>query len=179
MDTKIMERSKMKKRERKTGRGSKIAIIVCSLVAIVALGIGVYFGAKAIYENGVSEGKIIEADEIAEKVKALGTAVSEKADFQKDVNAALADLPTEVNAEGIDAYIAKLTELGDKINTENVKSAVNEYLGKWQAFKETYASEDNAKITEEFNNLKTVSEDTAKQIKSLYDEAIKGAVQDL
>ena len=169
----------MKEKTRTTGRGRKVAIVICSVIAIAILGVGAYFGAKAIFENGINEGKIIEADEVAERVKALGAAVSEKANFQKNINEVFADLPAEVNTEGIDGYITKLTELGDKINVESVKTAINEYLSKWQAFKETYASEDNGKITEEFNALKTVSEDTAKQVKSLYDEAITNAVQGL
>ena len=169
----------MKNNVRKTGRGRKVALIICSIIAVAVLGVGAYFGAKAIYENGISEGKMIESDEIAERIKALGTAVSEKVDFQKNVNEIFAELPAEVNTEGIDGYIAKLTELSDKVNVESVKAVVAEYMNKWQAFKETYASEDNNKIAEEFNALKTVSEDTAKQIKSLYDEAVKNAIQEL
>ena len=169
----------MKKSIRKTGRAKKIILIICSMVVAVVLGVGVYFGAKAIYENGISKGKMIESDEIAERIKALGTAVSEKVDFQKNVNGVFAELPAEVNAEDIDGYIAKLTELSGKVNVEGVKTVIDDYLSKWQAFKETYASEDNGKITEEFNNLKTVSEDTAKQIKSLYDEAVKNAIREL
>ena len=155
-----------------------IAIVSCIAMAVV-LGVGIFFGARAIYDNGISTGRQIESDEIVNELKNLGTAISEKANFQQSISEVFKDLPAEVNAEGIDAYIAKLEEYTSNINTESVKNTLIEYLSKWKEFKDTYGSQDNDKITEAFNTLKTTASETATQIKTSYDEAIKNAVNNL
>lgn len=158
---------------------NKIVLIICSIVLAAMLGVGIYFGAKAIYNNGVQEGRWLAVEEVSDRVKALGVAVSEKVNFQKSISELFADAPKEMNTEAIDAYIAKLEELAGKAEVENVEAILQDYLGKWRTFKETYVSENNGQIEEAFNGLKSAAEDTAKQIKSQYDEAVKKAVQEL
>ena len=157
----------------------KIIIIIATAMATVVLGIGAYYGVRAIYNGGVTDGRQLESNDISDQLKALGTAVSEKTNFQQSINEAFADIPKELNTETIDTYIAKLEELVSKAKTEGVVAILQNYLGKWQAFKETYASENNGQIEEAFNGLKSTAEDTAKQIKTEYDAAIEKAVQEL
>lgn len=169
----------MKTAKRKNTNGKKIAIIICVIVVAIGLGVGAYFGARAIYDSGVADGRRLESDEISERVMMLGTAVSEKVNFQQAVSDVFKDSMAEVNNEGIEQYIGKLEELIDKIKVEPVQNTLKEYLEKWKALKETYASKDNNKIEESFNELKATAGDTAQKIKTLYDETIKKAIQDL
>ncbi|MBR3052089.1 hypothetical protein IKG60_00520 [Candidatus Saccharibacteria bacterium] len=159
-------------------KGSKI-IIVAVVVAVIVLGVGAFFGVRAIYDSGVADGRWLESDEIAERVRALGAAVSEKANFQQSINAIFADVPKELNVETIDTYIAKLEELVGKTKVESIETILQEYLGRWRTFKETYSGENNSQIEESFNGLKSITEDTAKKIKTQYDEAVTEAIRGL
>ncbi|MBQ3433054.1 hypothetical protein IJG22_02025, partial [Candidatus Saccharibacteria bacterium] len=149
------------------------------IVAITAVGVGLYFGGNAIYNAGINDGREAMSEEISENVNALGMAVAEKEAFRKELGSALSDIPAELNTEGIDEYIKKLNELIGKVEIEDVKTTLKEYLGKWQAFKETYASENNNEIGEKFNELKITAADTAKNLKSLYDDMIRRAIENL
>lgn len=160
-------------------RSSKKWIIMVSVVGVVLVGTGLFFGAKAIYNSGVNDGKRIESEESAERIHALGQAMREKANFQEKVTAVFNELSDEINSEDIDKYIENLGQLITQTANEDVKAILNEYLAKWQEFKEKYASEDNNKITESFNALKTTASEAAAKINDKYNEAIKAAIQDL
>ena len=157
----------------------KIVVAGACILLALGLGLGGYFGAKAIYENGIQTGRQQVIDETSDNVKELAMAVSEKTSFQQQISAMFTELPNEVNAESIDGYITQLTELIDKTNTEQVKVALTDYLKEWNKFKETYASEDNNTITESFNELKVTAKNTAASAKSLFDESIKAAIDSL
>ena len=156
-----------------------LSIIIIVSIALIGVGVGMYFGGNAIYDAGVSDGRTEMSEEVSENVKNLGTAVSEKEFFRKELSNVLSDIPAELNTEGIDEYIEKLNELIDKVEIEDVKSSLQEYLDKWQAFKETYASKNNNEISDKFNELKTTATDTAKNLKSLYDDKIREAIENL
>ncbi len=156
-----------------------ISIIIIAIVAITAVGVGLYFGGNAIYNAGINDGREAMSEEVSENVNALGMAVAEKEAFRKELGSVLSDIPAELNTEGIDEYIKKLNELIGKVEIEDVKTTLKEYLGKWQAFKETYASENNNEIGEKFNELKITAADTAKNLKSLYDDMIRRAIENL
>ncbi len=157
----------------------KIVLIITGVVTVLALGVGIFFGAKTIYNNGVAEGRQEESDEMSDKLRVLGDAVFEKETFQKSVNNLFNSFPTELNSEGIDSYIEKLSELINSLSTEKVKNLLNEYLNKWQDFKEVYASENNGEITERFNQLKTQTEELSGKIKTVFDESIKESLENL
>lgn len=156
-----------------------VLIIIIAIAGTIAVGVGLYFGGSAIYNAGVSDGRNAMSDEMAESLNVLGSAVSEKESFQKELNNALTEVPSELNAEGIDLYIGKLTEVIDRVNVEDVKTALNKYLEQWKAFKETYASQQNNSIGEKFNELKASAIDTSKQLKTIYDERIRNAIENL
>ena len=156
-----------------------ISIIIIVIVAITAVGVGLYFGGNAIYNAGINDGREAMSEEVSENVNALGMAVAEKEAFRKELGSVLSVLAAELNTEGIDEYIKKLNELIGKVEIEDVKTTLKEYLGKWQAFKETYASENNNEIGEKFNELKITAADTAKNLKSLYDDMIRRAIENL
>lgn len=157
----------------------KLIIIISTVVAAVILGIALFFGGRAVYESGFTAGKQAMLDETSDKVKALGVAVSEKASFQDKVYKVFAELPSELNAEGIDKYLEGLKEITDSTKLEAAKVILEQYTEKWQSFKDVYASEDNGQITEKFNELKIAANDTASQLKTAYDEAIKQSVDNL
>lgn len=157
----------------------KMLTVIIVLLVIVGLAVGTFFGVRAIYETGVSEGRKTEAEEVAESVQALGRAVQEKFDFQGKVAQVFGELPGEINAEGIDKYIGNLNELINQTNNEEIKTTLNDYANKWQEFKNIYESRDNSKITESFNALKTNANDVASRIKTIYDETIKAAITNL
>ena len=165
--------------KRKESKMRKIIVLTGCVLSALGLSVGGYFGAKAIYENGIQTGRQQVIDEMSGKVKGLAIAVSEKTNFQQQVATLFAELPSEVNAESIDDYIAQLNDLINKTNTEQVKTTLTNYLEEWNKFKEIYASEDNNAITESFNALKTTTKNTAADIKSLFDEAIKTAIDSL
>lgn len=156
-----------------------ISIIIITIVAITAVGVGLYFGGNAIYNAGINDGREAMSEEVSENVNNLGAAVAEKESFRKELSSALSEVPAELNTEGIDEYIGKLNELIGKVEIEDVKTSLNEYLGKWQTFKEIYASENNNEISEKFNELKTAAMDTAKNLKELYDNRIREAIEKL
>ena len=156
-----------------------ISIIIIAIVAITAVGVGLYFGGNAIYNAGINDGRETMSEEVSENVNALGVAVAEKEAFRKELSSTLSEIPAELNTEGIDEYIEKLNELIGKVEIEDVKTALKDYLGKWQTFKETYASENNNEIGEKFNELKIAATDTAKNLKSLYDDMIRKAIDNL
>ena len=143
------------------------------------MGVGLYFGGNAIYNAGINDGREAMSEEVSENVNALGVAVAEKEAFRKELSSTLSEIPAELNTEGIDEYIEKLNELIGKVEVEDVKTALKDYLGKWQAFKETYASENNNEIGEKFNELRITAADTAKNLKSLYDDMIRKAIDNL
>jgi len=62
-------------------------------------------------------------------------------------------------------------------NCEARGSTHNPEIG--QTFKEIYASENNNEISENFNELKTAAMDTAKNLKELYDNRIREAIEKL
>lgn len=165
MDIKIKERSKMKK--------------IILIIGCIIFGIAVAFGGKLLYDNGFINGKQEESNAMSEKLKALGSAIFEKENFQKELNNLFNDLPTEVDDEGIDSYIEKLTGLIDGVSTENVKDLLEEYLGKWEEFKDVYDGEDNNEISENFNQLKTQTEELSDKIKTLFDESIEESLEEL
>ena len=156
-----------------------VLIIIIAIAGTIAVGVGLFFGGSAIYNAGVSDGRNAMSDEMAESLNVLGSAVSEKESFQKELNNALTEVPSELNAEGIDLYIGKLTEVIDRVNVEDVKTALNKYLEQWKAFKETYTSQQNNSIGEKFNELKASAIDTSKQLKTIYDERIRNAIENL
>ncbi len=156
-----------------------ISIIIIAIIVTTAIGLGLYLGSKAIYDAGVNDGRNEMSDEVSLSVKALGTAVSEKESFQKELGNAFAEVPTELNTEGIDGYIEKLTGVIERVNNEDAKTVLNKYLEKWQAFKDVYAGKQNTSIEEKFNELKTTSIDVAKQLKAVYDDWIRNAIQAL
>ena len=155
------------------------SIIVLTIIAITAVGVGLYFGGNAIYNAGIDDGRNAMSDEISENVKNLGAAVAEKESFRKELGDALSDVPAELNTEGIEGYIKKLNELIEKVEIEDVKTSLKEYLGKWQAFKETYSSENNNEISEKFNELKATATNVAKELKTIYDDRIREAIDKL
>lgn len=157
----------------------KIILIITSVIMVIALGFATFFGVRAIYDNGVMVGRQEEADENSEKLKALGNAISEKEAFQKELNKLFTDLPSEVNEEDINTYIKKLTELISKVSTEKVKALLEEYLNKWQNFKEVYDSEDNNEIDVNFNQLKVQTEELSNEIKTLFDQTIEDSLESL
>ncbi|MBQ3474535.1 hypothetical protein IJH24_03920 [Candidatus Saccharibacteria bacterium] len=157
----------------------KIILIISSIIIVAVLGLVAFFGGRTIYDTGVNDGKQDEANSISDKLKALGSAVFEKENFQKELNKIFSDLPSEIDDEGIDSYIEKLTSLIDGISTEKVKSLLKEYLSKWENFKEVYDSEDNNEITENFNQLKTKAEELSDEVKTLFDESIEESLEEL
>ena len=174
MDAKVKKGNKMRKRTSK-----KLLTTIIILLVVIGIGVGTFFGVRAVYNNGVDEGRKTEAEAVAESVQALGRAVQEKVDFQGKLAQIFGDLPGEINAEDIDKYIGNLNELMDQTDNEEIKSTLSDYANKWQEFKGVYETQDNNKITEYFNALKVNATDMAGKIKTIYDETIKSAITNL
>ena len=175
MDVKI-RKGEMKETKAKS---KKVIMITVAVVMAAGLGVGAYFGAKAIFESGIGEGRETAFSEVAEKVKELGKAISEKAGFQQKVEEIFGTIPEVTNTETIDGYVEKLNKLIEQTTDGSVKTLLTNYQKQWQDFKETYASQNNDAIAEGFNALKTVAAETAAQIKTAYDTTITEAVEDL
>lgn len=163
----------------KKQKSKKWVLVVVILLIVVGVGAGAFFGARAIYDAGVSEGRKIEAEEVAESVRTLGQAVQEKVEFQEKLSGVFRELPEMMNSEEIDKYIENLNTLKSQINNESVISFLDDFIAKWQDFKNIYSTKDNEVIAEAFNALKTNSLDIANNIKTVYDEAIKAAITNL
>ena len=163
----------------KKQKSKKWVLVVVILLIVAGVGAGAFFGARAIYDAGVSEGRKIEAEEVAESVRTLGQAVQEKVEFQEKLSGVFRELPEMMNSEEIDKYIENLNTLKSQINNESVISFLDDFIAKWQDFKNTYSTKDNEGIAEAFNALKANSLDIANNIKTVYDEAIKAAITNL
>ncbi|MBO7132369.1 hypothetical protein J6V85_03910 [Candidatus Saccharibacteria bacterium] len=162
----------------KKTRNHQTLIIIGGFVAVILIGIAAFFGIKAIYDNGISNGRRIEADEIADKLEELGNAISERESFQKNIQEVFKDLPSEVDSEGIDSYIEKLRGLTDNISTENVKSLLEEYYNKWLEFKDVYLGENNDEIANKFEELKTKASELSEKIKATFNDSIKNSLEE-
>ena len=167
----------MKKQSKRTNK-FYIAIL-CAVVMTIGIGVSLFFGGRAIYDNGISMGQQIEAEKISEELTTLGEAVGEKAEFQKTLEESFANLPEKVDEASIDQYINTINELSQKATNEDAKALLEGYLDKWQNFKDIYSNKDNAKIDEAWEELKAKATETASQIKSQYDAAIKSAIDNL
>ncbi|MBR2726173.1 hypothetical protein IKE87_02815 [Candidatus Saccharibacteria bacterium] len=163
----------------KKQKSKKWVLVVVILLIVVGVGAGAFFGARAIYDAGVSEGRKIEAEEVAESVRTLGQAVQEKVEFQEKLSGVFHELPEMMNSEEIDKYIENLNTLKSQINNESVITFLDDFIAKWQEFKNIYSTKDNEGIAEAFNALKTNSLDIANNIKTVYDEAIRTTISNL
>ncbi len=158
---------------------NKTIKIISGIIIILLVGIGAFFGAKQIYRSGLDDGRQAESEAISEKLKMLGNAVSEKEAFKNKLNDIFTELPSEVDETSIDSYIESLSELIASVSVEDVKTLLNGYLGEWQDFKNTYVAQDNDEISEKFNQLKVKSQELSSQIKTVFDDSIKSAVDNL
>ncbi len=152
-------------------------IIIVVLVALVA--VATFFGVNAAYNKGVQIGRENYEKETTEILSALGTAISEKTNFNQNAKDILKDVPTEVNEEGIDKYINNLITLANTVNIEEIKNIINEYITKWQNFKDVYLSEDNDAISEAFNTLKTEADSVTTKVREVFDANISEALNNL
>lgn len=169
--------AKVKGEIMKKAQKKKTLIVLGSIIAVVLIGIAVFFGAKAIYNNGVSKGRQLEAEEIADKIESLGDAISERESFKAELSELVKDLPSEVDSDGIDLYIEKLKNLVEKVSTKDVKNLLEEYYNQWLNFKEVYLSENNDEITNSFNELKTKTKELSESIKAKFNESIKNSLE--
>ena len=158
---------------------NKTIKIISGILIILLVGIGAFFGAKQIYRSGLDDGRQAESEAISERLKTLGNAVSEKEAFKNMLNDFFAELPSEADETSIDSYIENLSKLIDSVSIENVKTLLSGYLGEWQDFKDTYLGQDNGEISEKFNQLKVKSQELSSQIKTVFDDSIKSAVDNL
>lgn len=157
----------------------KKIIIPTVIIAMTGVGIGAFFGIKAVYQSGIEAGRSEAYNETKENVENLSTAMDDKINFQQKINEALGNTPTEINADSINSYINSLETLVNETANANAKEALETYLSKWREFSNTYASQDNSAIDASFNDLKTTSLDTAAKIKTIYDQAINSAIDNL
>jgi flagellar basal body-associated protein FliL len=149
------------------------------IVLVIGVAIATFFGVNAAYNKGVQTGREDYEKETTELLSNLGTAISEKTNFNQNAKNILKDVPAEINEEGIDTYINNLITLADTTKTEEIKNIINEYIVKWQSFKDVYLSEDNDAISEAFNNLKTEAGSTATKIREAFDAKISDALNNL
>lgn len=162
----------------KKTRNYQPLIVSGGFVAVILIGVAAFFGVKSIYNSGISNGRQIEADEIATKLEELGNAISERESFQNDLQNLFKDLPSEVDSEGIDLYIEKLRGLTDNVSTENVKAMLEEYYDKWLEFKDVYLSEDNSEISNKFDELKTKASELSEKVKATFNDSIKSSLEE-
>ena len=162
----------------KKTRNYQPLIVSGGFVAVILIGVAAFFGIKSIYNSGISNGRQIEADEIATKLEELGNAISERESFQNDLQNLFKDLPSEVDSEGIDLYIEKLRGLTDNVSTENVKAMLEEYYDKWLEFKDVYLSEDNSEISNKFDELKTKASELSEKVKATFNDSIKSSLEE-
>ena len=137
------------------------------------------FSINVAYHQGIQDGRKDYENETLDLLLTLGNAISEKSIFNQSASNILKDVPTEINEEGINTYLNNLATLGDAINTDEVKNIINEFIEKWQSFKEIYLAEDNDAITEAFNNLKSESTTITSKIREAYDIKITDALNNL
>ena len=153
---------------------SKIIIVIFAVAFIAAGGAFLY---RTAYENGKADGRKNYESETSELVKNLATAISEKVEDTKAISENLNNLPSEVNQDSINTYIESIGKI--TLKNEEAKSIMKSYEESWQALKTTYETGDNDKIKNEFENLKSSAEDTAKKLQELYDSRITSALEKL
>lgn len=168
--------SKEKKTKHKTSQILKWAIPgVVLIIFIIAMVLGV----NLAYHQGIQDGRKDYENETLDLLSALGDAISEKTNFNQSASNILKDVPTEINEEGIDTYLNNLIALSNTIKTNEVKTIIDEFIAKWQSFKETYLTENNDAITEAFNELKSEASTVTAKIRETYDAKITSALNEL
>lgn len=153
--------------------------IICSIVAAIGAGIGIFFGGQAIYKQGVEDGRAETETELTARISTLGQAVNEKTSFQGIIDKYATELPDVANTESIEKYIDAIENVRKEVSNENIDKLLSDYAEKWNEFKDKYSSEDNQVIEEDFNALKTTASDLTKQIKTQFDDSIRAAIEAL
>ena len=158
---------------------NKTKLIIITTAISILVGVGAFFGVRAMYEHGVQDGRAAVEAETTDLLSSLGAAISEKSEFAGATGSVLKDVPAEVDESGIDTYITNLETLANSVRVDAVKTALDDYLAKWRDFKSTYASKDNNAISAAFDELKNAAPVIAGQIHEIYNEKITTALKAL
>lgn len=155
----------------------KIILIAAIALAAAGLTIGLLALRQYEYDRGFDAGVGFEQNSTDEELSALASAISTKEQLSEQ----LANLPVsaDMDAKGIDNYIASLKNLIDTTSHQIVKDALITYLESWQKFKETYITEDNSAITTEFDQLKTIAAETTAKIQQILDQDVASSLEKL
>lgn len=154
----------------------KLWVLAGGLVILVALG---WMAVAAAYNNGVSDGKNEQKEMVNGDLQQLGGAIEEKTQTLTKLADLNAEIPSEIDAEGIETYQEKLGEIISGVKNESVKKALEEYAGTWKELAETYASEDNSAIASALEELRSKASDAAIKITETYNNSIKDAAEKL
>ena len=154
----------------------KIGVIV---VILLLAAVGGFLGGRKIYDTGFGEGQKQARADSMEQMNALGAAVREKTELSDKLSNLMEGINTEVDAEGIAAYISNLESIITEINNAAVKQVLEDYKLKWQDFEQAYNTKDNAKISTSFAELKNAAQDSATKIQEILNAQIKDKAEAL
>lgn len=140
---------------------NKKYIIACIILAIIG-GVGV----KLAYDYGYK----VASEQAEAKVQKLAEAVENKA----KINSMIAEIkvPTELNSDTVEEYLAEIAKAIDKIDDGEIKTLLENYKEKWSDFRVIYASQDNGLINKTVSELKNEAEAAAKKIREVLDARI-------
>lgn len=161
------------KRERKR---IKVVALAGGLAVLAVLG---WMAVSAAYNKGVSDGKIEQKEVTTEDLEQLGGAIEEKTQTLEKLTDLNAEVPSEIDAEGIKAYLEKLGGIISEVKNEATKKVLEEYEEAWKSLAETYASEDNSAIASALEGLRSKASDVAIKITEAYNNIIKKAAEKL
>ena len=172
---KIEQLPKTKNRNRHQRVWPKIAVVIVVILTII----GVVTGIKLAYDNGKKAGVNEVREQVQQNLKALADAVTKKANIGETLQQLIADVPSELDADGIAKYVENLERLTSSMDDQQVKGILDDYKQSWAGFQEIYTSEDNKKIETGFAELRAKAAETGEKITELMNQRIKSASENL
>ncbi|MBR3220321.1 hypothetical protein IKF76_00420 [Candidatus Saccharibacteria bacterium] len=167
--------NKTKRKIKITPRAIVSAVAIILVIAGLSLGILLRFQYE--YHRGYDAGVEAERNSTTEQLSQLANDINAKENLAKQLSAL--PIPTELDAEGIDNYISALNAIVESTVSTEAKELLGTYLENWQKFKETYDTEDNSAIEEQFNQLKSLAEETSTKLQQALDQNITSSLEKL
>ncbi len=156
--------------------GKSIGKIIVLLILAAGIGVGVFFGCRAAYEDGHKNGYEAGKAENSEMINVLADAVIAKNEVLKILESIKA--PDTVTNNNVDNYLKGLGEIEAKMREKNeaeIADLLVAYKESWKDFKVAYASKDNELIKGEFAKIKTAHETFTKKTEEILNARIESA----
>lgn len=155
-------------------KNSKVLVGAVGLVLAALATVAVVFA----YNRGVSDSWA----RVEGRVAAVANSIREKVDYVEKLKALYDEWDADkeiIDKEGIDKYVEDLKALMKETASEEMRSALGEYLNKWEELQSVYVEQDNEATMRAFEEIKKSAAVTGEKMQAVLDWKIKNAMNDL